>query len=783
MRIVKYITLILHLFILVSCSQEMFPEFGSQEASEVSLNFAVQGMTVKPVVSRGADAKNDDEKRINSLHIFLFDENGDYLVYDNKPAYIYVGTNTTPKIVQTKFATTSAGAAKNATIYAVANVEKRIFSDDNNDGKPDNFSNLNDLKNYIYTPQYYSNWLEIPDADNDGQKDMPMVGMVEEKDLTVASAIVEVKMRALMTRVDVKIHLKSQYSDVENDYPQLSISELRMNNIPKGVAFTATAENNTTSDVEYWDLPIISETKTLYNGHGEYVSTYYLFENMQQPMDYTYPTGIKDDEKQAHKPLRASENATNFIFTGNFIDYNGNTFKASYTLYLGSNHTDNFELKRNFQYKNDICITGLTKSKLPCSYVTPGNTVDIYGFDARVDVNLTDSKFYVSMFRERDIDAHASVVPMDIYTDGSNVKVSIVNPSEDNWIRMEYVPNSVMSGNSYKPYTGIRDYFTSDLVTSELKDKHTIQDCENRSRIYFYVDENVDIDANLNPAPAREAQICIESGDTQKYITLKQPGLRKVTVVRENKEGGILGIGSTTYQYSFVFYIEEYEEYLNHYDPLDVYNNTTQMYEGLPWSTTSSGKEIGNGYATNTDYNADIYINGAKVTKAILSAYDSPSNRIYIGKPGTAAEYCNNKNKRKIVGGTCTIDDSKGIWYLPGISELESMMTIYWADFKDFQNKYYWSCAPAKKRKTFASEEEPEYARASKTILDDNGEFTYAESYNSDGNSYCDYASGKGGFAKRTTELRIRAAYVPKTNDFFSNTSNLTRTHFSKVKK
>lgn len=761
MKISKYIYIIIICLCAAACTQD--DDYATFNEGNLTFDFKAKGMSVKEVTTRGADAKDTDESRINSLHIFLFDSNGNYLTYDGEPGYMNVGNNTSPKLAQTSFA--NATAARTATIYAVANMESWVFADNNSDGKPDAFNNLSDLQNYVYTPKNYTDLLEIPDADNNGIKDMPMVGMKTGQNLTVESGIIEVEMRALMARVDINISIDSKYSDVANDFPQLSLSNVEMVGIPQSVAFTATNDGGTTN-VTTTSKALKPENKTIYNHNGSYSFTYYVFENMQQPKAYTYPTGIKDNEKQAHKPLRAQDKATSFKFTGEYTDYNGAKNVATYTLYLGSNHTDNFEVKRNYQYKNNITITGLTKTSLPGQYVGSNGTVNVYGFDARVDVDLSASKFYVSVFRERDIDVHASVVPMDIYTDGSPVTISIENPSTANWVRMEYVSASTMSGNNYKPYTGIRDYFTTNLVTQTLANNHTINNCENKSRVYFYVDENVGINSStLDPNPAREATIIIKSGDIIKEVILKQPGLRKV-VANRTKDGGWFGSDE---HYSYTFYIEEYEEYLNHYDPLDPYNNTTQMFEGLPWSTTSSGVEIGGGYATNGDYNAPVYINGALVTTAILNKYGS-SDRKYTTKPWTAAEYCNNKNKRNADG---TPNLSSGIWYLPGISELESSLTTYYAVFEDFQNYFYWSCAPAKKSAGwFGEEESTTYARATKAIKNADNTFKYAESSSSNG--FTDH-SGNGGYALRTTSLRIRAAYIPRTSTFFSNTSNLTR--------
>lgn len=767
MKLYGYLGILLLALCSSACVQEnLIPGLDDVSGPGLSLSVQAQGLSEHRVTTRGSDVKNADESAINSLHIFLFDQSGEYLTYNGKPACLYVGSNTTPKIVQAAFS--DLNKAKTATIYAVANVEKRIFADNNDDGKPDAFPNLAALQNYTYKPEDYTQWAEIPDADGDGVKDMPMVGMEAGKDLTVASGVVEVKMKALMARVDMNITLKSEYVDVANNYPQLSLTRVQMLNVPKSVRFTATPDGGTTElGDELASFSASPQTKVIYNGNGEYTFTYYVFENLQQPKAYTYPTGIKDSDKQAHKPLRAEDKATNFSFTGEYIDYHGSKYTATYTLFLGSNHTDNFEVKRNFQYKNNIVVTGLTKSKLPGQHIPEGGTVDIYGFDARVDVVLSSTKFYVSVFNERDIDAHASIVPMDIYTDGNPVTISIVNPTEDSWVRMEYVEAQKMQNANYKPFTGVRDYFTHDLVTNTLKNNHTISNCENRSRVYFYVDENVSIDANLNPAPTREAQICISSGDVKKYVTLRQPGLKKVVCTRINN-GEYEFPWWYDYEYQYTLYIEEYEEYLDHYDPLDVNNNVVQMFEGLPWSSRGGNVEIGGGYAGNSDHDAEVYVNGAKLTREILSKYGT-SDRKYTSKPLTAAEYCNNKNKRNADG---TPNTSAGIWYLPGITELEAALTTYYSTFAEFQNFYYWSAAPAKDGRN----EVKDRARATR-VINDNGTFRYAES-----SKDYPYENNRGGYALRTVPLRIRAVYAPNNDKFFSNFGNLDRTHSKRTR-
>lgn len=67
--------------------------------SSVSLNFEAQSMTLKKVTTRGSDAKDTDESAINSLHIFIFSNTGNYLTYEDKPAYIVVGNRDRKSVV------------------------------------------------------------------------------------------------------------------------------------------------------------------------------------------------------------------------------------------------------------------------------------------------------------------------------------------------------------------------------------------------------------------------------------------------------------------------------------------------------------------------------------------------------------------------------------------------------------------------------------------------------------------------------------------------------------
>ena len=214
------------------------------------------------------------------------------------------------------------------------------------------------------------------------------------------------------------------------------------------------------------------------------------------------------------------------------------------------------------------------------------------------------------------------------------------------------------------------------------------------------------------------------------------------------------------------FYIEAYEEYLDHGDPLNEYADN-QVYAGLPWEDyTGSGTTIGRLESWNllsTKCSSNFY-EGHEFTEKIANEVEAersgsgvlwdPYEYSYAhldlnSKPKTAAGYCYLKNKRDADG---NVPSHK--WYLPGIRELERILRAYYAEYTEFQQNYYWSSAAGEGGGS--ADENQNYARATKAYID-GGQFRYYES--GTGNVYTG-ENGTGGFAPRRTVLRIRAARI-----------------------
>lgn len=791
--------------------EELFDSSVVSTGNITTLSFFGDPMDMLKVTTRASDIKDENEKKINQLYIFFFGSDGEYLKggylsgYRDAPdegGYYAPGQGVTLlKIDNQAFA--NKDLASKATVYAVANVDPVIFGRDRDgDGRPDGITKLSDLKNLVYAPESVS--LGLPSGG------MPMVGSkVIDLTKTETSSDDErrIDLTALMARIDVDIQLDSEIE--ENNLPALTLVEWTAKNISTKVPFSTPAVNTETG-VDWedgWTKSITtSMQRTIFNKNGQIAFTFYMYENVQNAewkVDEgekwanpslagekgLYPDSIKDYQKQRYKPYLANKNAAAVELHGFYTTYNGAIYEVRYTLYLGANHTDNFQVKRNHQYKNNITIKGLTSQNIETGE---------YTLDARVNIEEDDNEFYIAMLRERNHDAHFCVTPMDVYMfadkatknptmevilgevpDGSETPVTVPD-----WIRMEKIKASDMekgtvtesgftaydegantgthlaTGTAWTAGNGKRAFFTKGLVTRTLSETGKRVTVDNsRDRIYFYIDENLSTTEN------RRATVTLIYKENGKEIKRRTVVLEQVHLLSVNmRDGGTLCM-------------EQYEEYLDHYDPLDEYS-TDQVYTGLPWADKNSNLD---NYTIPRLY---------KERYNLLSGYEEPGQVFNDGHPYTpfvvyllaqgrmtlqdipksAFQYCYNRNKRNVDGSISTDYGTWGIfttnyyerenkskWFLPGIRQMEDALTQYYTVFGEFQDNYYWS-ASAGERENGSSGQSSVRARATKVLPDG----SYANSGGGDGEGADHYAYelGNGGYALRTTSLRIRAFRV-----------------------
>lgn len=734
---------------------EVYPDAPAEDGY-FTLTMQNERMLPTQVKTRASDPKEDEEKEIRQLYLFFFGQSGQYLeTYQNRFIGFQKPAEGQATVKVDRNAINQLTGGESVIIYAVANVEPELFSDHDGDNMPDNFEGTGDktplqqLQEYVYRPSSLS--IGLPSYG------MPMIGKatVDFSDGSINNSIIE--LTALMARVDVSLKVDSD--EGENNLPSFFLADWTVRNVPAQVSFTAPADGDFTGDLEE-KLPVGEQPyggTAIYNRNGEISLSFYMFENIQdrEYKDFVYPDSIVDYQKQRYKPMLAdSENATALQLHAYYTTYNNFTYEVTYTLYLGANHTDDFTVRRNHQYKNDITIKGIVAHD--------GKEEGEYTLDTRVNISEEGNDFYISILRERNHDAHFCVTPMDVYLFHEENNPTVEVSLDADWIGMELIPAENMEAGTVPadmsetndavntPWTagnGKRLYFTKSLV-NDLKAKNDgkVTVTSNRDRIYFYIDENLVLEDRESTVTLVYKENGVEK--RRRTLTLGQTHLLPV----ETDEG--------------IIYMEAYEEYLNHYDPLDKYN-TTQIYKGLPWA--KPGTNLTDMKIPTLWYNIlgsyenpkDVYYDGFAYTGFIL--YQAGQLVSDLNTPPVSAfQYCFNKNKRNEDGsldlryrsswGRWYEQNNESKWFLPGITQMEDALERYYTSFREFQENFYWSASAAKEGLNGRNQDD-DRARATKVLSDG----THVES-----NEKGQYngSNGNSGNASRTEVLRIRAFRV-----------------------
>lgn len=193
-------------------------------------------------------------------------------------------------------------------------------------------------------------------------------------------------------------------------------------------------------------------------------------------------------------------------------------------------------------------------------------------------------------------------------------------------------------------------------------------------------------------------------------------------------------------------YMEYYEEYLEHNDPLDQHLQPGELYEGLSWGLRGVDTRSAFGLVGNEYYQVYYTDQASTMTGWVINRNDAvPMSTVRLfndSEPASAFHYCYGKNKRNADGSV-----AEGHWYMPGIRELERALVQYYLTFDDFQGQLYWSASSAQRGGSLIGGYTYNHARATKVNMVD-GKPQYIES-----------SSGNEGYQDRNNRLRIRAFY------------------------
>lgn len=763
-------------------------------------------MLPEVITSRASVEKTEAEKKINMLHLFFFDADGNFLTTKEQSAFkayqvVDLGNSANNSVIVPENVFPGHNTLDGVQIVAVANPEcdtpgcdrtgctfrvkginpgGEICHGDKDDAAAEKaIGNLSDLLGWYYRPAKREDVTMLPEVG------MPMLGYLKVEGTATE---ITLSLRPLMARVDVNVKLDDKLDEKVVDH-SLKITEYVIKNLLESVPFDG---GNESGNVGMEETVVSVTGEKLAKGEESGVFTYYTFENVRAAKAELPETvkNMTEEEQQRWKPTIADENASAFAMRGEYTDHQGIKYNAQYTVYLGSNPVDNFEVKRNHCYKNNITISGIDNISTNDGYIT---------FDGRVNVE-TFNEMYLSIINEKFMDAHWGVIPMDIYfSEGADSPECTVTIPDDckEWIHLEHCSSEGMTDDDFVAGWGCKEYFTEDMLANVVKET-TATVTRSRDRIYFYLDENASTKARTAKVELKYKSANEERTD---YIELVQAGLIPFTY------------SGTTY------YMEAYEEYTMHYDPLDPHG-TTGWYdpEGIPWAaegTPQSIKAFSNGELQSASIWRPLDLvwvwtpmdviggsDGKTICMYIMGIqnysgdYNLSSQQIHLNNiysemaPTTAIGYSVSKNKKD-----ASFTSQQVNWFLPSIDQLGAMMTSLYDNDKylSFKEYYYWSSNTARNPNrsgvTPVRGNENRY-RARATKLDDSGNIVRSEISNSisgylsttsDSDAERDYVSGDltgaspivsgdrdysnvsypdGGRTERKQKLRVRAIRV-----------------------
>lgn len=812
---------------LAACTNEWDESYTNQalREGEVSIQWLAPNMGIKHVQTRASDSKTGEEQQINNVHVFIFDQVGQYLSTGSNATQCYNYVSASQNLVLQTNSFADQDKAAQAIVVAVANVPKNTFGGIDVQGHAAKIPDFQTLKNFIYELPTFT--ATLPEGG------LPMVGIVGDdgtgvnlsSDAPANEKVILIQMKSLMARIDLNFTMDPYQSSADGRNPSLRIDKVRVGNFPVGGRIAAQLDGNTEVTapdvVSTLEKPVVVKGLESFVGHilreGEPQElTLYMFEHgraakaLGDAVDEEgnkvfpsgqYPTGIDESERQRYKNYLAAGDAAYIELEGVYTNHNNYKYAVTYRIYPGGNATDDFTIKSNCQYKNNITVKGITVNNMGTEAL----------LDTRVDIDSEDNPYFIEMLREREHDAHFCVTPMDVFIyKGGSVHVQILDPDDHEWIRMEPLKEAAECAGD-----GKRTYFTTDLLsilnTQDSCWSYTVySDNSNpikEERIYFYIDENTPATIpnfqNGQVIPERTATLRItyhrpdsEPGAIRTHsrdVTIRQAGMVPVTMKELwDYQGMIYG--------KYTFYIESYEEYLEHYDGKDLYNHT---YDGLEWGLTGLVTQLGS-------YDIHEFMPyGWRNTMTIMQQFrkedeqgKAQSDITLNDKPRSAAEYCYNKNKRNENG---QVEECH--WYFPTIREIEQAIDQYYSyeAFNGvFQDNWYWGSNPGPgtdwqhdRNNPTSTGESVNYARATKSVYqwqvkEGKYDFSHATSEankpydwlgdkwdtwftNGSGNIYIfddphgynDLTKwpdgdngGMGGFARRNKIFRIRAAYI-----------------------
>ena len=729
-RYIQYIIIaLLASFTAVSCLEELEPETPVFENEVLTLVPRVQSFANQYVTKAG-----EGDAEIKSLAVLIFN-NGGSLVHKQEFTDFENASVNINKTMLNLNNPTKEQKLTEATVVMIANIPLANIKNSDEESLADVTSlTLEGLNAYTYT--LTDAQAIITEKPTTG---FPMVGNATVNLSHTYTEAIGVELNILYAKINFSISVTSG-SENQGDGVSFTLEKYTVNNVAKEITLMKPEAETATSSYYSGFTNEPKNTTDLSSNKDPLKFTFYMLESRYEhnlsstQISSIYPWGTSagyESYQQMYKPKLVTASgkgiASNVILSGQYTDYRGTKWDVKYTVYLGKDNAQNFQVDRNSEYTNIITIKGIRNN-------------DDYGagqvwLDHRVDVEYSgsDADDLVKITRETLIDSHIEVRPFRVnLPEGERVWLylpkyngSQIEEKDDNinqnWIGVENNDGRMQDFTKYCS-NGKRKYFTTSLIEELYLDntdeKYGVKinlDKDNKRYgqkyiqlfdndcAWIYIDENV-------TEQKREAVI---------ELVFYDENLNEIAVESFNIiQGGLEKVADK-------YYIESYEEYLHTYDSQDLYTDPTKDYtqQGYKWGldgkTLSKTQTVTSINIASDDYKYD-YFHATDLANS-SAFFDRPYSIIggnasenvglnftnWIGisdeipiidmgtRPESAIQYCLSKNKFKVDESDKEKHTMDIHWYLPDAYEMSEILEKGKNEFTDFSKFAYWTSQPS----------------------------------------------------------------------------------------
>ena len=506
--------------------------------------------------------------------------------------------------------------------------------------------------------------------------------------------LLTIPMEAMFVKVNFSIEVAADQSIPDSYAPKFYVDNYTINGIPSTVDF-----KNDTSATAVLDGKSLGIEGNLEAGPGTVKFTFYLPEQLLfagKTFEDVLPAALKkgtyskevdrdqngyrDEDEKYHqrykcKLLGDDQQAANIVISGRYRDHQNHYWDIDYTIYLGENNTDSFNLRRNYEYNNVVTIRGIQNSS---DMSANGEAISI---DHRVNITRTQPGI-ITLRRETLLDSHFEVRPLRVRKSEEDVpsinavKVEVVNPTTTNWMRLErsagvgsaYEGKTNASGQSIYitedgPSKGKRRYFTYNLVDGKTPGTYDYSLVNSTAVVlpltdateccWIYVDECTEIGDAVRSGVIR---VTYGSGTTtDNFVATTNTAFPPVEYVLNQRKLFQVKYDDpkTTTDENRVYHIEYEEEYLHNFDADDNFGTTD--YEGMQWGL--QGLQLS--YADNSDGDGHFSVIAKSGDSWINSVIDGFMN-YFISSLNSFYDFYVKKHDSGVMSIESNLHDRKG---------------------------------------------------------------------------------------------------------------------------